>query len=76
MKLLTRAFILDNYGIRLNIANLSKLLGMAEGTIRNQIGDEIFPIPTYKEGAQRFASYESVADYLDDMAEKARRQIA
>ncbi|SAK69725.1 hypothetical protein AWB80_03599 [Caballeronia pedi] len=74
MKLLTRAFILENYGVRLTMNQLATLLAMSEGTIRNQVSAETFPIPTYTEGAKRFAPYDAVADYLDEMSAKARER--
>ncbi|EDO85503.1 hypothetical protein BURPS406E_R0183 [Burkholderia pseudomallei 406e] len=49
---------------------------MSEGTIRNQISAETFPIATYKEGSGRFAAYDAVADYLDEMSAQARRKAA
>jgi hypothetical protein len=76
MKLLTQAFILEKFGPRLTMAQLASLLSLSEGTIRNQVSAETFPIATYKEGAARFAPYEAVADYLDAMSEKARTQAA
>ncbi|MFM0647261.1 hypothetical protein PQR14_23300 [Paraburkholderia bryophila] len=76
MTLLTRAFILERFGVRLTMGQLATLLAMSEGTIRNQISAETFPIPTYKEGAARYASYEGVAEYLDKMSEKARLRAA
>lgn len=47
---------------------------MSEGTIRHQVSAETFPIPTYKKGAARYAAYDAVAGYLDDMSRKARAQ--
>lgn len=76
MSLLTRAYILEKFGVRLTMAQLATLLALSEGTIRNQVSAETFPIPTYKEGAARFAAYDAVADYLDRMSEQARRQAA
>ncbi|MBW5283372.1 hypothetical protein NFI99_27750 [Burkholderia glumae] len=76
MSLLTRAYILEKYGPRMTLAQLAQLLLMSEGTIRNQISAETFPIPTYKEGAGRFAAYDAVADYLDQMSAEARRMAA
>lgn len=67
MSLLTQAYVLENFGLRLNIAQLSKLLDIAEGTIRNQISSGAFPITTYTEGARRFASYQAVSEYLDNL---------
>ncbi|WP_244104329.1 MULTISPECIES: helix-turn-helix domain-containing protein [Burkholderia] len=60
----------------MNLSQLAQLLQMSEGTIRNQISAETFPIPTYKEGSGRFAAYDAVAEYLDRMSEQARRQAA
>lgn len=76
MKLLTQAFILEKFGPRLTMAQLASLLSLSEGTIRNQVSAETFPIATYKEGAARFTPYEAVADYLNAMSEKARTQAA
>jgi predicted transcriptional regulator len=76
MSLLTRAFILERYGVRMTMAQLAALLVMSEGTIRNQVSAETFPIPTYKEGAARYAAYDAVADYLDAMSQKARAKAA
>lgn len=76
MKLLTQAFILEKFGPRMTMAQLATLLCMSEGTIRNQVSAETFPIPTYKEGAARFAAYDAVAEYLDAMSEKARLRAA
>ncbi|SOE69990.1 hypothetical protein SAMN05446635_3675 [Burkholderia sp. OK233] len=76
MTLLTRAFILERFGVRLTMAQLATLLSMSEGTIRNQVSAETFPIPTYKEGASRYAPYDAVAEYLDKMSEEARRKAA
>ncbi len=72
MSLLTRAYILEKFGPRMTLTQLAQLLQMSEGTIRNQISSETFPIPTYKEGNGRFAPYDAVAEYLDRMSAKAR----
>ncbi|MFP3614532.1 hypothetical protein SB778_31055 [Paraburkholderia sp. SIMBA_050] len=76
MSLLTRAYILEKFGVRLTMAQLATLLAMSEGTIRNQVSAETFPIPTYKEGASRYASYDAVAEYLDKMSAEARARAA
>lgn len=76
MSLLTRAYILEKYGPRMTLAQLAQLLLMSEGTIRNQISAATFPIATYKEGSGRFAAYDAVADYLDEMSAQARRKAA
>jgi hypothetical protein len=76
MSLLTCAYILEKFGPRLTMGQLATLLAMSEGTIRNQVSAETFPIPTYKEGAARYAAYDAVAEYLDDMSKKAREKAS
>jgi hypothetical protein len=76
MSLLTRAYILEKFGPRLTMGQLATLLAMSEGTIRNQVSAETFPIPTYKEGAARYAAYDAVADYLDRMSAQARERAS
>lgn len=71
MSLLTRAYILERYGVRLGVAQLSQVLHVAEGTIRNQISADTFPVPTYVERGRRFASYDAIASYLDAIAQDA-----
>ncbi|MFL9899027.1 hypothetical protein PQR71_12835 [Paraburkholderia fungorum] len=73
MSLLTRAYILEKFGVRLTMGQLATLLAMSEGTIRNQVSAETFPIPTYKEGAARYAAYDAVAEYLDMKSDEARQ---
>ncbi|WP_322054734.1 hypothetical protein [Paraburkholderia bannensis] len=67
---------MKRFGVRLSVPQLAQLLSMAEGTVRNQISAEIFPIPTCKEGSARFAPYEAVAEYRDRMSEQARQKAA
>lgn len=73
MSLVTKAFVLEHFGLRLNVQQLAELMEQKEGSVRNQISAKTFPIPTYVEGGRRFASYEAVADYLDEQAAKARQ---
>lgn len=73
MTLLTRAAILDKYGLRLSMEQVAEVLGISPGHIANMLTDGEFPIRTYKEGKRRFASYEAVAEYLEKMDEDARR---
>ncbi|MGO4154378.1 hypothetical protein [Cupriavidus sp. YAF13] len=72
MSLLTQAYLLEQYGPRLSVAQLASLLDITEGTIRNQVSARSFPIHTYSEGGRRFASYQAVAEYLDAMDSAAR----
>lgn len=73
MTLLTRAALIDRYGLRLNTEQLGEVLGMTPKTLRNQIYSGELPIRTYREFGKRWASYEAVAEYLDGMDEQAKK---
>lgn len=75
MKLLTRGYLLDKYGARMTVEQIAEVLVLSPGHVHNLIALKQMPIPTYKEGGRRFASYEDVADYLDRMAETARAEL-
>lgn len=65
MSLLTQAYLLEKFGPRLTIEQLSQVLGLAKGSIYNQISAQTFPIPTYVDASKRWADYRDVAFYLD-----------
>jgi predicted DNA-binding transcriptional regulator AlpA len=71
MSFLTQAYLLEQYGPRLNIEQIATLLDMKPGTIYNQISAQTFPVPTYVDGKKRFADYRDVAKYLDDCRQRA-----
>lgn len=64
-------WLLDKYGARLNIDQLSEVLGMPVGTIYNQVSAGTFTLPTYVDGKRRWADVRDVAAYLDRCREKA-----
>jgi predicted DNA-binding transcriptional regulator AlpA len=64
--LLTRAHLLDKYGPRLTMEQVSEVLGLARQTVWNQLSDGSLPIRTYREAGRRWASFEAVADYLEE----------
>ncbi|MBK7236371.1 MAG: hypothetical protein IPI02_12365 [Sterolibacteriaceae bacterium] len=64
--------VAERYGLRLSVKELAELTKLTEGTVRNQISAQTFPIPTYNEGGKRWAAYQDVAAYLDQMSEQAR----
>lgn len=72
MSLLTQAYLLEKYGPRLNVEHLAEVLGMAKGTIYNQISAQSFPVLTYVDGKQRWADYRDVATYLDACRDRAK----
>ncbi len=65
MSLFAQAYIIERYGLRLNMGQLADLLGVKRGTILNRISAGTFPIPTYLDGAMRYADHRDVAEHLD-----------
>lgn len=62
----TAMLLYMRYGrMRLTLSELAIELGIAEGTLRNQISDDKCPVPTYKEGRNRYADVRAVGEYLD-----------
>ena len=76
MTLMTRAALIDKYGLRLSMEQLAEVLGLHPSTIYNMLSKDEMPVRTYKEGSRRFASYEAVADYLDSMDETAKAKTS
>ena len=71
MSLITQAFIVERFGLRLNIDQLSTLLGLTKGAIYNQISAGTFPVRTYLDGGKRYADYRDVAAHLEACREQA-----
>lgn len=58
--------------VRLTVAEAAHELGLNAGTVRNQISDGTFPVPSYREGHNRYVDVRALGDYLDKMAESAK----
>lgn len=71
MSLLTQAYLLEKYGPRLDIEQLSEVLGLAAGTIYNQISAGEFAVPTYVHGKKRWADARDVAEAFDEFRKQA-----
>lgn len=71
MSLVTQMFVLEKYGPLLEIKQLAEVTGLEPGTVRNQISDGTFAIPTSKQGTRRVAHYQDVATYLDSFKHPA-----
>lgn len=67
MSFLSEAFLLERYGLRLNMEQLAQVLGVKTKTLRNQASAGTLKIPTYLDHGGRFADYRDVATYLDSM---------
>ena len=65
MSLITQAFIVERYGLRVSAEQLAEILGISKATLYNQISAGTCPVKTYLDGGKRFADYQHVAAHLD-----------
>lgn len=65
MMLLTTAYLLEKYGVRLTMEELAAELDLSKQTIANRISRGVFECRTYVDGGKRFADVRDVAEYLD-----------
>lgn len=65
MSLITQAYLVEKYGLRLSVDKLAEVLAMKPQTIYNQVSKCTLAVPTYVDGGKRFADYRDVALYLD-----------
>lgn len=71
MSLVTQAFIVERYGLRVKIEQLAEILGLTKGALYNQISAGTCPIKTYIDGGKRWADYRDVAAHIDQCRELA-----
>jgi hypothetical protein len=71
MSLITQAFVVEKYGIRLSVEQLAGVLGLTKGALYNQFSAGTCPVKTYIDGNKRWADYRDVAKHLDDCRELA-----
>ena len=71
--LITRMFLLDKYGPRLDTKQIGEVLGLSAGAVRNRINAGTIELRTYVDG-QRYADYQDVADYLELCRSRASAQ--
>lgn len=65
MSLATRMLIAEKYGLLLDFADLSRLLGKEPRTLANMYYAGKLGFPMRKDGGRLVAHYEDVADYID-----------
>lgn len=75
MSLITTLFLLEQYGPRLSMEQLAKVLGLAATTLHARIARGELAIPTYVDGKMRFADTRDVAEYLDRLRAEARQAM-
>lgn len=71
MSLITQAFVVERYGLRLDMKQLAEVLGIKPGTLANWISAGACPVKTYLDGGKRWADYQHVAEHLDACRETA-----
>lgn len=71
MSLVTQAFIVERYGLRLNVNQIAEMLDIKTASLANQISANRCPIKTYIDGGRRWADYRDVAEYIDTARERA-----
>ena len=74
-RLLTRAFILEKYGPRLSMDQLSEILGIPKTTLYTKKSQQTLGIDTYTDCGRCFADYEEVARYLDLKSQEAKAAL-
>lgn len=71
MSLLTQVIVAEKYGLRLDMEQLAEVLDIKRGTLYNQISAGTCPVPTYVDGAKRWADHRDVAAHFEAMRQKA-----
>lgn len=71
MSMVTQAFIVQKYGLRLDSKQIAELMGISVPALYNQISAGTCSLKTYIEGGKRWAHYTHAAEYLEAMAELA-----
>ncbi len=62
--------------VRLTVDEAARELGLKPGTVRNQISDGSFPVPTYTEGRNRYVDVRALGEYLDQRHAQALASLA
>ena len=65
MSLITQAFVVERYGLRLTAEQLAEVLGITKPSLYNQMSAGTCPVKTYLDGGKRYADYRDVAEHLD-----------
>lgn len=71
MSLLTQAYLLENFGPRLNTEQIAKVLGITTRALYNQVSEGRLMVKTYVDAGKRWADFRDVAEYLDSMRQQA-----
>lgn len=69
--LLTQAYLLEQYGPRLDTSQMGAVLGYKPAVVRNKLADGSLRLKVYRDG-QLFCDYRDMAEYLDAMRQMAQ----
>lgn len=72
--MLTEVYILEHYGLRLNVEQLAEVLGYSKSTMYNMMAKGDLSIPTYLDSGKRFADYRDVARHIDECRARAKHE--
>ena len=75
MSLMMTMILMEQYGPRLSMDQLAKVLGLATATLHARIARGELAIPTYVDGKMRWADTRDVAEYLDRKRAEARQAL-
>lgn len=75
MSMLTQVFILEKYGVRLNIEQLAELMGYAVNTLYNKLSQGKLGVKTYVADGKRWCDYRDAAVYFDRCRADAKTQV-
>jgi hypothetical protein len=67
-RLLTKAYILETYGLRLFTEQIAQCLGLKTTTVANKISDNTLGIPIHHDGKRPFVDWEDMAEHVDQAA--------
>lgn len=73
MSLLAQAYLIERYGLRLDLEQLAQVFDCTNISLRRRISEGSLGIPTYMDGKKRYADVRDVAAYLDAKRDEARR---
>lgn len=71
MCLMTQAYLLQEYGPRLNAEQLAKVLGITVVALHTQRSKGTLGVRTYNAGGRIWADYRDVAEHFDKLREAA-----
>lgn len=67
MSLMTQAYLLDNYGPRLNAEQVAQVLGITVVALHTARHKGTLGVRMYTDGGRLWADYRDVAGYLDEV---------